>query len=440
MHVTNRTDKPLTWATQTPGGPWITWEWIYPSKKYPDGQDRHQEQHEVLLYVSDGKISKWLSGELRDKNLVWQEKCLNTHGYLLVNGGKKVVDWSAVRDRYLNAAGSTSDAGGLAERERTQAVILEVASAVFESVVTVLHFVEKDGAVPLTAGVAGSFSLVAALLHLGDEPPPAPPTIKEIEQVVERVVTRVITEEFQRAAAEKAASKFLRAQHFLLTNDRDFRSVGQEKGRPRMIRGKTPDDVAKDFLGELKVWGAESGDFQDQIDLIRSQPEIAKWMIPEFIAGIAAYLHIRRLDVIFHKWISAATITDYLDEVEKCREALIATAKAWHGYCDTILRNESIQGTPEGNVVKDALTRRYAGVGDIGPLALYAGATSWVPEAVRSSSDKTPIGQATYALEQARKLLAEDIDAMNAGKPPTHFCTESLLEPVGTTTTAGVHS
>src|SRR4051794_12670496 len=90
-------------------------------------------------------------------------------------------------------------------------------------------------------------------------------------------------------------------------------------------------------------------------------------------------------------------------------------------------------------------TRRHRGqggvdaalcrLGDIGPLAMSgmgAGATSVIPEAVRPSLDKTPIGRAVSALEQARKLLAEDIDGMNAGKPPIHFCTESLLEPVAT--------
>jgi hypothetical protein len=416
VEVRNRTNEVLTWATMSNpghGGPdYITWEWIYPGQ----GQDRHQHEDDVILTVASGKVPNRDYVKLRNDRRFRGQGYVNTHGYLIVNGGRTVVDWSVIRDRYISKLGSTSSAGDAAVVDRS----LEATSWVFTAISTGLTTIGPAGALP-----SGLFSLIASMLTLGQAGPPAPPDITEIERVVTRVVERVIQEELQKDNARKAASKFLRAQKWLLSKDRAFRSAGDGKGGTQTDT-ESGEESAQHFKEELEGWAAPSGDFQHYMDVVRADPEIAKWMFPAFLAGIAAYIQIWRLHALLTEPITTGTIGEFRDEVDSCRKALIATSEAWNRYCDNILVKESIFNVfPESSQVKDVLTQVHTGTRDIGPMRPQGEMRQeWIDQ-----MDPTPVGRGLRALKEARESLTEDLAAMKANKPPKHFWKESWGHP-----------
>lgn len=422
MRITNRTAGTVTIKTSTsrdtPGN-WIEWTWKVPGAYF----DRGQGHDSVYVRVAPGKISEWdhtnfdkgwdkLMGSGAKPNAY-----SNKHSLLIVDGGRRIVDWSVVRDKYLGP-GSLTDVAS--SGDPVAPVILKVATAVFSALSTGFSATGPTGAVP-----AGLFSLFASMMSFTQEEPPQPPNIGEIKQAVGREVKRVIEKEFQKQKAEDAAVTFLGAQEWLLQRQRSFWSVEKAKRGPQTREGRNPEQVAVDFKDELKDWGAPGKDLTHQVRLLRSDPETAKWIIPAFIAGIGAYHQIARLYIleqVSREGISADTIENFQTDLEHSRNALIATSRAWNQYCDSLLQDEGIGGTPEGVQVKNALTLAFTGTTKIGPEPLTG--MPGMPVEVIERLDTTPIGKALWSLREAHGYLADDLKLLNEDKPPKHFWKE----------------
>lgn len=411
VYITNRTNQVLTFATtkhkasRTSMGQPITLEWIHRGQS----MDRHQHEDEVYVTVAAGEHSTPV-GMVSDLLLVGDGPYLNTTSLLLVEGGRKIVDWKAINHKYVLDSGSLAGGGGPPDPALAEG--LAVTAVIFSALSTALSATGPVGAVP-----AGLFSFMSSMMLFAEEEPPQPPELNEIEQAVERIVERVLEEQFQKHDARQAAIRFLGAQDWLLRQERSFQSV--RKGGPKASDGQGREEWAQDFVKELTGWASPSSEFKQTMDVVRSSPEIAKWIIPAFLAGIAAYLEIQRLYALEKSsrvGISATTITDFQAEVDMCRRALVATSNAWHSYCDGILRKESIYGTPEGREVTKALTLAYAGTDQIGPVVVPPDAPTMVAQ-----PDPTPVGRALWSLELAHNYLAEDLAAMKDDKPPRHF-------------------
>jgi hypothetical protein len=425
VKITNRTNRTLTFMTRPTSNAdgSISLEWIHP------GQSMNRDQHgerEVYLTVATGEHSVPVA--VKANALIdGGGPYLSASEFLIVAGGRKVVDWSALERKYISGSRPLSSGGDPPDRDLAQG--LAVASAVLSALSTGLSATGPVGALP-----AGFFSFVASMVLLGEGDPPEPPDLGAIEEVVERVVERVVKEQLQQNDAKSAVSRFLRAQNWLVGREREFWSLAKQKGRQQRGDPKDGERFAAHFVEELEGWAAPSGEFQSQIDQMCLRPEVAKWIIPAFMAGIGAYLQIWRLHVLVQSdrsFISSETVKRFQAEVDRCRSGLIAAAAAWHQYCANVLETQGIAGTPEGNLVTRALTRAYAGTDEIGPVE-PAGVPDDIAAGIKAV-DSTPIANAVRDLDLTHKCLADDLAAINDDKPPRHLWKDFWVRPEPTT-------
>lgn len=406
MRIANRTTDVLTYRTQKtgfigPGDEWITWEWISPGQTHDEGQG----EHDVHVSVAKGKVST-ADGPAFSRNLLIGDSgpYLNTHEILLVNGGRTIVDWSAVRGKYLSDIKPVTSDPGKPNPELEQG--LQVASAVISACATGLAALGPAGAAPATIVQA-----LAAMMGLAasQSEAPTPPNIDQIEAVIERVVKQQSDKDFALAATDS----FLLAQQWLLDQDAALRdAVKAEQQGKRKPELRTVED---DFFHHLEGWADENREFYVQLHRMRRNPEIAKWIIPALLAGVGAYLQIWRLHAVANHKVDRATIQQFQREVDTCSQALAAAASAWWGYVLKRLQDDKIYRTPEGDWAYHTLNRAYVGASPVGPLAPEVG----VPDP--TAHDTTPVGSAVFRLKQIHDYLEEDLKAIAAGKPPIHF-------------------
>jgi hypothetical protein len=406
VKITNRSGQTLTIRTRKNAffhAPYTTWDWFGP------GQTLAKDQKEDFkLWVATGKVSTadgpgFYKHQILEDSGPWHD----SHHLLLVGDGRTVVDWTAVRQKHLGGTPPPSEV-----REEPLDQTVRIASAIIAALATGLTTIGPYGGVP--SGVAQLFSSMMLLTGPEGQDPPEPPNIADIENAVEKVVTRVISEGLQRQDASDAATSFLLAEEWLLDRYGAFKSAGAKQGSDFK-------ELSQDFEFHLESWADPNGRFRGHIDKMRRQPEIAKWIIPAFMSGLAAHLQIWRLHALMQHRdgsITSHTIEQYQREVDRSRSALLETGRALTRYRYSILQRDSILGTPEANEVNTHLCRTLTGTDEIGP---NDSAQQMFTEEQRRLLDATPIGKTARDLQAARDALAEDLGALKSGHSPKHF-------------------
>ena len=194
-------------------------------------------------------------------------------------------------------------------------------------------------------------------------------------------------------------------------------------------RDSDADRAAQHFVEELEGWGAPSSEFRPQIDLMCQTPQSAMWIIPAFIAGVGAYLHIWWLHAILHGDAAfPESGSAFREQIAMCRTGLLRAGKAWDAHCLAICTKESVEYTPEGSQLKGALTEAIAGVSTLGPFdpATVSNLGKMTPVVidVMVKNDPTPLGVATNRLQDALDCLDEDLLAAKSGRSMTHVWKE----------------
>ena len=396
MKITNRTNEVLTYQTHHtafPEGP-ITHEWISPGQSH----NKAQGVDDVRVFVAPGKISGAQKGFLPTKYLISDAGPYpNTHEILLVRGGRAIVDWSAVKAKYLSGIKPVTANPDKSDPALEQG--LACAAAIISACATGLGAMGPAGALP-----AGALQMLGSMIGLQTDPPPSPPNIDQIEVVVKNVVKT----QSDLDLALSAATSFLRAQQWLVDQDAAFRDATENGGAG---------DLVPDFHTHLEEWAAGNRGFVKHIDDMCQSPASAKWIIPAFLAGVGAHLQIQRLHAVANHRRDRAAIEEFQQEVDRCREALLKTADAWRDYVLGRLREDVIDGTPEGTWASQTLTRAYVGADDVGPANLPAILQDMDP----AIYDQTPIGSAVANLTHIHDYLDADLKAIANGESPTHF-------------------
>lgn len=406
MKVTNRTDKTLTILVQGPGTPPYYQTWIHPGQ----GWDKHVQRDFATISVEPGEISG--TGEGGYFTFPWNPMVKdagpfsNRHELLLINGGRSFVDWTEVRATYLGEVSAITTHPEQPNPDLQEN--LKVASAIIGACATGLAALGPVGAAPAT--VVQMLASMMALAADGKEPPP-PPDIGQIENVVERVVKQQSEKDF----AIAATASFLRAQQWLLEADAALRSAADAERRSKAPAGAGKEGrrgPVDDFYEHLESWAKENAPFRGHMDVLCRNPEIAKWIIPAFLAGVGAHLQILRLHAVVNHKTDRGTILQFQREVDTCSKALRAAQNAWWlSYILPRLREDSIYQTPEGDWAYYTLNQAYHGAAILGP---------W-PNDPPTADDKTPVGSAVFRLNQIHDYLEEDLKAIDNGKSPVHF-------------------
>jgi len=352
----------------------------------------------------------------------------NTTCVLITEGGRTVVDWNALREKYEGAevAWSASDRSAMAQASQTARNTVtslglalekfggdkEIKNPKDPSKTIKVSTVKKAIGAGIASAVPLAFELVSLLVDAFTDDPVASYPVDA--PTVEAIVQRVVREELQKDRAIEYTGVCIRAQSFLAEQ------------LPLVVAGPHQGALSADFRDHLEKWS--DGELQNAIAVLNEEPAIARWMIVPYIAGIGAALHIRRLHDMIRFYsdgyltIVPQPIIGFRNVVKECRDGLHNTVWAWDEYARDILRREHIYDNPNGTKeeweIYWSITESVHGVQVLGPTPpsqLSPDPLGHVPV------DSTPVGGSLNALDTVLRHLDEDLAKMKNDEPPTYY-------------------
>lgn len=383
MRITNRSGKPIDYMTFKDNDTTQTLPLKAGHIGVNDTVDQPQGEHQVLIRIMQRDM-----GQAEGSG-----PFLNTgHVIITFQAPEWTVDWGDVLARHTKDAQAVSARAARGNPALEQA--MRVGSALISALVTAL------GSKTPVAGVVEMLGWVVTESLTQDEGKPVPPpNVRDIEKAVERVVERVVQRITEQDAAKDCAATFLLTHEWLASTAKLFAAA---QGRSRATLGTVEEVFKTDFPQRFS-------DLERCINKMRTNPQMARWIIAPLLSGLNAHLQMYRfkamLDYEKTSDLRSELIQLYMREVGACRDALIATGRAWQAHLDGLAEREHLGGTPEGEKLKRITSAAYTG-------------REWVGPYFSPVDDMTPavgvLGEAINEYDKLTALLQTDLD--NIGK------------------------
>ena len=207
------------------------------------------------------------------------------------NYRKRLVDWTNVS---TELGASIERLGAPKDGNPAVTTGLEVASAMIAALGTGIAALGPAGALP--AGlVMGIGALLVIILGGPQSSGPRPLTAKQFSEIVAQEVRR----ELDKHAAQKAAHLFVLATEKLA--DYRSRAGGKLVDSAGQFNGN---DLSSNERVEFELFvssalsGATSDTLEFHVFEICNEPDRAKWIVPEYFAGVGTYLTLAMVDVL----------------------------------------------------------------------------------------------------------------------------------------------
>jgi hypothetical protein len=286
---------------------------------------------------------------------------------------QRVVDWSACKARWTGLATDVTQAqdGPNADIDKG----LEVAAALLAGITTAVRGIGPQAA--LGAGLTAGLGSILLLAFKTDAGAPQPPDLTAIEAAVEKVVAR----ELDKQDAEAIASNFYGA------SDRFLRIAGdvyddwlanKEAGVTKDLHPHIEADLEQ-FVDGIENSTAR-GSLLSDIDLLCRAPQIAQYVLPAFVTGIATTLHVKRLHELMKAAVTdpatgalqmevrLAAVRNMRDHVAKCSDGLEQAIAAYEAHRTELAKDEGLFETSLQSELEIYVNRSIVGVDDLRTL------------------------------------------------------------------------
>jgi len=227
---------------------------------------------------------------------------------------------------------------------------------------------------PAGAPGSGIAALLAGLIGGPATPPAAPPNRDEIETIIESVVGRLLNQEMARQAAvcfvnetEKFANNLRLADDQVRTNQ------------------KIDPDVLKDMNIQIENSNDDygTGTLHHSIHDAAGNPEMSRWILPQFAQGISTYLALRRLDIlnknhddtqpIEEMQISKISVKQFYDVALYTHNGLTAAIDSMDAHAADVARKYHLHDTIKSEDAKEIVREGMLGTTKLSTLADFAG-------------------------------------------------------------------
>jgi hypothetical protein len=307
--------------------------------------------------------------------------------------GLSLVNWTNERKRLMGAGNPTARTEEIEES-------LEIASGILTALATGVAALGPKGALPAGMLLGVGSLILTAMGRTAADPPPAP-DIAAIRQAVEEVIHEALGE----TQAKSAAVALVLGANWLERMTRRSHSALLGVGNvPAMAELGSVDyweifDNVKDHLNGQFA-------FQNALGTLYQHADWAQFAIPSLMTGIATNLQMERLwDFIRHLHgarITTEDLQEYLMEIAEADKALAAAVARLTDTIDRKVAAAHLTGSGQGEEYRRFLIARYMGKPDFGAAEDFR-----------------------KELGQLQDKLAEDVAALEVGKPMQHYWPEA---------------
>lgn len=242
---------------------------------------------------------------------------------------------------------------------------VDVSSIVIGALVTGIAAIGEKVAFPAGA-LFGLGNLLLWAYAPKEDPPPEPPTLGEISDAVRSIVR----EELDMQAAEEAVTSFLLVAHRL----QEMAGYSWDQVHGEGVGPGLPDLSPHDRADFMRRIESIEGDTDNtrlnwHLEHFRRNPQIAKFALSAYIAGIGAGLQARRLHLLARLLepqdaprLTAGDVSRFIAYAESQRAALENAFEAFKEYRDGLMAEHSLTySVPEGGEAASLINRMYTG-------------------------------------------------------------------------------
>jgi hypothetical protein len=289
---------------------------------------------------------------------------------------ERVVDWSTCKSKWQGTANEVTLTDDAANPEVYNG--MQVATALLSGLVTGLA--AAGGPVGMAGGglTAGLGPLLLMAFSTEDKVRvPPPPDIAAIEAAVEKVVSRELDKQ---DAAAIASNFYGTSDRFLRIADRVYQQwlANRNANVRKSLRSQDLKDL-EEFIDGIEN-NTNRGSVLSDIDLVCSASDIAKYMIPAFLAGIATTIHVKRMHELKNAIVSKPTddelkmdvglpaVQNVRDHVAKCIAGLERAVAAYKAHRTELVKEESLFGTPLQSELETYMNRAILGLTDLSTI------------------------------------------------------------------------
>lgn len=330
---------------------------------------QHTDAMRLVVYVDrPGKQFTRVHPALN--TILWgkREYFVNTTSVIVTADAKhRVIDWWALHGKFSKKGQEQS--GDQSGQNEQVARLLEAAAVFVSALATALSAGGAKYAMAAGYATLGQIFVSA----LGPDAPPEPPDIAEIEAVVNRVVREAL----QESDASKAATSFLLAsEQFQLLARHTYERLASAGADATTV--DLPSHRYADLMRfvESVTFGAGEHSLNFWLHHLCNQPEIAKFVLPAFVTGIATSLHVNRMHELIAQiedmgqgatrlTIGKTTIERFRSTVVMCRNGLGNAVDAFKAYRDGLVAQEGLADTPEGATIAGLITQAHVGASSL---------------------------------------------------------------------------
>lgn len=379
---------------------------------------RNRTQHNISIGVYNGRdsvgvipaagIRHLAQGETVDLNfkddtgyarvkVIWSELLSSASGFfgpypntsMIVvtynNDDQQMADYSTL----LNAERGRH---GGAEPDLTMSGVSAVGTALLTAAGKGIAALGTSSAAPAAVVLAVGYMLFIALepVHEQDLDPP------DLQQIRD-AVREVMAEEQDKHDADIYATTFLSAAVWL----GDLSNLLASQAAPGTVPELSSHD-REDFERTLEEFVSKAGTFQQNLLHVSASPEWGMFILPAFLAGIGAALHIHwmhdQLRFVEGGRVGEYELERFMDKAKNLRKSYHQAVDALDVYVKRHVRENHLDGTPEGDTLYRYRMARIGGADSPGKLR----------------AQLAPV-------EEIERNIASDLERVRNGQPMQHY-------------------